>query len=200
MSTSTKNRDPREVPLWALVSCVFLIVVAISVQTWWSATQDRSLTLATANKNGLLQVRILEEHANRILQDASRVLNAAAEELQTKNDAVWGDEATVRQVLSVQRRESPFIHALTLIDSHGKLWASSLRFPVEAADLSTQSHIVHLRLSMNVYQKNAILGMPYQNKKTNQFLIFRKTDNGESPARVLFNFILLLSDRYALFF
>ncbi len=171
MSTSTKNRDPREVPLWALVSCVFLIVVAISVQTWWSATQDRSLTLATANKNGLLQVRILEEHANRILQDASRVLNAAAEELQTKNDAVWGDEATVRQVLSVQRRESPFIHALTLIDSHGKLWASSLRFPVEAVDLSTQSHIVHLRLSMNVYQKNAILGMPYQNKKTNQFLL-----------------------------
>ncbi|MBI3712938.1 MAG: EAL domain-containing protein [Burkholderiales bacterium] len=168
MSKVVKSRDPREVPLWALVSCVFLIIVAISAQTWWSVTQDRSLTLATANKNGLLQVRILEEHANRILQDASRVLSAAAEELQTKNDAVWSDEAAVRQVLSVQRRESPFIHALTLIDSHGKLWASSLRFPVEVSDLSTQTHIMYLRLAMNAYQKSAILGTPYQNKKTNQ--------------------------------
>lgn len=171
MTTSAKRPETREVPLWALVSCVFLIILAISAQTWWSATQDRSLTLATANKNDLLQVRILEEHANRILQDASRVLSAAAEELQTKNETVWSDEASVRQVLSAQRRESPFIHALSLIDTRGKLWASSLRFPVEVSDSSTQTQIEYLRQAVNAYQKNAILGAPFQQKKTNQLLL-----------------------------
>lgn len=171
MTSSTIRHEPREVPLWALISCVFLIILAISVQTWWSVTQDRSLTLATSNKNDLLQVRILEEHANRILQDASRVLSAAAEELQTKNDAVWSDEASVRQVLSVQRRESPFIFALSLIDTRGKLWASSLRFPVEVSDLAAQSHIAQLHQATNVYQRSVILGAPFQHKKSNQFLL-----------------------------
>ncbi|GGX14391.1 bifunctional diguanylate cyclase/phosphodiesterase [Undibacterium macrobrachii] len=171
MVRSTKKPEDKEVPVWLLVSCVLLIISAIVGQTWWSIVQDRSLTLAIANKNSLLNLRILEEHANRVLHDASRATIAAAEELQTKGDQILNEEANLRQILSIQRRDSEFISALSVVDRQGMLRASSSRFPVEATDLSKQDHIAFLNLPINAYQKTVQLGSPYIPKKTAQAIL-----------------------------
>lgn len=171
MASSKKKHEVREVPVWLLVSCVFLIMVAIAAQTWWSITEDKAITLAAANKNSLLNLRILEEHANRVLHDAARATVATAEELQTKNESVTRDEASVRAILSNQRRESQFIAALSLIDKHGVLWASSLRFPIDPMDLSGNDHIAYLNKSVNAYQKGIQIGSPYTPKKSSQAIL-----------------------------
>lgn len=171
MAGSTKKSEAWEVPIWALLSCVFLIVFVIVAQTWWSIVQDKSLTLAAANRNSLLSVRILEEHANRVLSDTSRAVMAVSDELQGKNEVVAHDEAQARQVLSNQRRDSQFIYALSLIDHKGILWASSLRFPIETMDVSTQTHIADLNKPANAYQRSVVIGQPFTIKKTNQHLL-----------------------------
>lgn len=169
MSKQEQRRDLGDVPIWALVTGVFFIILAIAAQTWWAAHQDRQLSLATANKNALLQIRLLEEHAGRLLQDTARVLSFAADELQTKPDPIWNDEANVRLVLSQQRRESPFIHALSLINHEGKLWASSLRFPVEQTDFSGEAHIQYLRQKLNAYQRQIVFGQAYAKKGAQKY-------------------------------
>lgn len=171
MASSKKKREAWEVPIWALLSCVLLIVSVIVAQTWWSIIQDKSLTLAAANRNSLLSVRILEEHANRVLNDTSRVVIAIGEELQSKNESLPRDEASARQILSHQRRDSQFIYALSFIDHHGMLWASSLRFPIDPVDMSAQTHIVALNKTMNAYQRNVLIGQPFVVKKTNQYVL-----------------------------
>ncbi|MBR7799622.1 bifunctional diguanylate cyclase/phosphodiesterase [Undibacterium fentianense] len=171
MGSRTKKNEVWEVPVWLLTSCVLLLIIAILGQTWWSIAQDKALTLATANKNSLLNLRILEEHANRILHDAARATVAVAEELQTKNDANLKDEASVRTILSNQRRDSQFISALALVDRRGMLWASSLRFPIEQVDLSKNDHISYLNQSVNAYQKTVRLGSPYLPKKSQQAIL-----------------------------
>ncbi|MFZ6798677.1 EAL domain-containing protein [Undibacterium sp. Di24W] len=171
MAGSTKKDEAWEVPIWALLSCVLLIVLVIVAQTWWSIVQDKNLTLAAANRNSLLSVRILEEHANRVLSDTSRAVMAVSEELQGKNEVVAHDEAQARQVLSNQRRDSQFIYALSLIDNRGMLWASSLRFPIEATDVSALTHIADLNKPANAYQRSVVIGQPFTIKKTNQYLL-----------------------------
>ncbi|WMW79977.1 EAL domain-containing protein [Undibacterium cyanobacteriorum] len=159
--------DAWEVPVWALVSCVLVIIAVIIGQTWWSIEQDRSLTIAAANKNSLLNTRMFEEHANRVLNDAAREISAAADALQTQSDSVLRDEASVRQVLSAQRRGSPFIHALSVVDTKGLLWASSARFPVEPIDLSNQDYVKSLN-KPNVNPRELVLGAVFTAKKPNQ--------------------------------
>lgn len=161
------KRDAWEVPIWVLVSCVFVIIAVIVGQTWWSIEQDRALTIAAANKNSLLNTRMFEEHANRVLNDASRELVSAADALQNQTDTVLHDEASVRQVLGAQRRGSPFIHALSLVDSKGMLWASSARFPVDPIDLSAQDFIKALT-KPNSNPREIVLGSVFKAKKGNQ--------------------------------
>jgi diguanylate cyclase (GGDEF)-like protein len=165
---SKHKQDAWEVPLWVLVSCVLVILLVIVAQTWWSIEQDRNLTLSAANKNSLLNTRMFEEHANRVLNDASREIVAAAEVLQSQTDSVLRDEAAVRQILGAQRRGSPFIHALSLIDGRGTLWASSARFPVEPIDLSTQEYVKFLNKGPNALQRNVVLGAVFKSKKNTQ--------------------------------
>jgi diguanylate cyclase (GGDEF)-like protein len=171
MAGSKKKRETWEVPIWALLSCVLLIVSVIIAQTGWSIVQDKNLTLAAANRNSLLSVRILEEHANRVLNDTARALAAISEELQVKSDALLRDEAQARQVLSSQRRDSQFIYALSLIDTHGMLWASSLRFPIDPLDLSKQAHIVELNKIASTSQRTILIGQATALKKTNQAVL-----------------------------
>ena len=171
MTSANRKRESWDVPTVILIFCVCIIASGIIAQTWWSIEQDKSLTLATAQKNSSLTVRILEEHANRILNEASHAAIAAAEEIQSKGESVLKDEASIRQILSNQRRDSPFLFAISAIDGQGTLWASSIRFPVERIAVGTQDHIAFLKLNANGTQKNVALGIPFKAKKTGQSLL-----------------------------
>lgn len=86
MEKIIRNREPWDMPTNAFLICVSLIIVAIVGQTWWSITQDKLLTLSSAQENSYLTVRILEEHASRMLHDASRATGAVSEEIQNESE------------------------------------------------------------------------------------------------------------------
>jgi diguanylate cyclase (GGDEF)-like protein len=151
------HREPRDTSRVVLLLCISLIVMAVLAQTWWSIAQDKLSTLASAQENSFLAARILEEHANRILQDATRAIGAAAEEIQA-DEQVLKSEAATRQVLINQRQDSQFLQSISVISPSGILQASSFQFPVESVDLHHEPHI--LFLIGHPEDKNVIVGRP----------------------------------------
>jgi PAS domain S-box-containing protein len=121
-----------------------LIVVAILGQTWWSIRQDRVLTTESAQANSYLAVRVLEEHASRVLQDAVRAMGAAGEEIKDAGPGVLQDEAAMRQILVNQRQDSLFLQSIAMLDMQGRLWATSFQFPAAVSDLSSRSYVKFL--------------------------------------------------------
>jgi predicted negative regulator of RcsB-dependent stress response len=92
MEKMLRNREFLDVPTTAFLFCVILIIIAIMGQTWWSIDQDKQLTISSSQENSYLTVRILEEHASRLLHDAARAIGAASEEIKGEGERVWNDE------------------------------------------------------------------------------------------------------------
>ncbi|QJQ06960.1 EAL domain-containing protein [Undibacterium piscinae] len=169
MERVIRHREPWDVPTRAFLFCVSLIVLAIMGQTWWSVAQDRVLTLSSAQENSFLAVRILEEHANRILRDAARAIGNAGEEIQSEGDKILHDEAAIRQVLINQRQDSQFLQAISIISPQGILRASSFQFPAEPIDLRVQQHVIFLL--EHPEDRSVVVGKPVQITQTQRWVL-----------------------------
>ncbi|MEB0259514.1 hypothetical protein, partial [Undibacterium sp. 5I1] len=169
MERKASNRQWHDLPTLAFLVFVSLIVVAIMAQTWWSIAQDKQLTLASAQESSYLAVRILEEHASRILHDATRSINAAAEEIQTQSESAELDEAEVRKILINQRQDSPFLQSLSMIDHNGILWVTSFQFPAEPQNMGNIPYIKEL-LS-HPTDTTVVTGKPIMLKNTTRWVL-----------------------------
>jgi hypothetical protein len=49
----------------ALVLFALLTTITIVAQTWWAVAQDRQQTVTSETNNGMVAVRLLEEHASQ---------------------------------------------------------------------------------------------------------------------------------------
>ncbi|MFZ6718675.1 EAL domain-containing protein [Undibacterium sp. Ji49W] len=153
-------RKERDAPILALALCICLIAAAIIGQSWWSMAQDKSLTINAAQEHNFLAVRILEEHASEVLNDARQVMNVVSDEVMTETRLLPSDEALIRQMLLRQRQESEFINTLSLINLDGKRWVSSEKteLPPEA-----QHSLAHLKYLLdNPTDTKAVLGKPFR--------------------------------------
>ena len=171
MASGRNKEGVKNITTIAMVVGVSLVVLAIMAQAWWSIDQDKAFTIETANKNSILPVRILEEHASRVLQDVSQTLYASIDDLKSRGDSVFQDEASARLVLSHQRRDSQFLYSLSLIDDKGMLWSSSLRFPIDRVNVSKQDQIVKLSEIKAKKNQRMLIGSPYESGKSNQKLL-----------------------------
>ncbi len=169
MERKASIRQWHDLPTLAFLVFVSLIVVAIMAQTWWSIAQDKQLTLASAQESSYLAVRILEEHASRILHDATRSINAAAEEIQTQSESAELDEAEVRKILINQRQDSPFLQSLSMIDHNGILWVTSFQFPAETQNMGNISYVKEL-LS-HPTDTTVVTGKPIMLKNTTRWVL-----------------------------
>lgn len=169
MEKIIRNREPWDMPTNAFLICVSLIVVAIMGQTWWSITQDKLLTLSSAQENSYLTVRILEEHASRMLHDASRAIGAASEEIQNENEKIWNDESAVRQILVDEREDSQFLLSISVMDVKGAMLATSLQLPAEKINFLQQPQINFLLTHSG--DKHVVVGRPVNIKRTEQWVL-----------------------------
>ncbi|MES2048511.1 MAG: EAL domain-containing protein [Pseudomonadota bacterium] len=169
MEKILRNREFLNVPTTAFLFCVSLIIFAIMGQTWWSIAQDRQLTLSTSQENSYLTVRILEEHASRLLHDAARAIGAASEEIKEEGERVWGNELALRQSLIAQRQDSQFLHSISVINNQGLMLASSFQYPAEKSNLLHQAHIKFLLEHTN--DKNVLVGAPVKIRRTEQWVL-----------------------------
>ncbi|MDE2427568.1 MAG: EAL domain-containing protein [Burkholderiales bacterium] len=137
-------RRARDVPIVVFAICICLIIVAIIGQSWWSVEEDKKLTIATAQEQNYVAVRILEEHASRVMHDAVHTIVATSEVLRGERVVSPGEEAALRQILLSQRQDSHFLFDISVINRAGMKWVSTVDAPLVSRDLHNQSQIKFL--------------------------------------------------------
>lgn len=153
-----------------LLFFVGLTIAAIIAQTWMVITQDRELTLESEQANGLVAVRILEEHASQTLRDADRKLDAVSKTLHATGLDLAQDEAAIRAVISAEgMQDIRYLKALQYVNLQGRSWISSPDYPSHHADVSERLHIRYL-LAHPEYRE-VLIGHPFQSNYDSQLVL-----------------------------
>ncbi len=152
----------------ALVCFTVLTTVTIAVQTWWTIAQDKRQTLESETTNGLVAVRLLEEHASQTLQDAVYTLDRVARAVRA--GAKTPDLATIREVVATHDiGHSRHLKALQYVTPQGMSWISSPDYPTHQTQASLHSHIQYLLSKPDDH--NAVVGHPYASAYDSQWVI-----------------------------
>jgi PAS domain S-box-containing protein len=138
-----------------LLFFVFLTFGAIIVQTWLSIIEDETLTLATERENGLVAVRLLEEHATQTLRDAERNLNDVLSVIDEAGKKGELDDALVSKLIAQEKLSGRFSTTLEFIGSNGKILVSSPAYPQDQAGFESRRHILFL-IKHPLYKQIAI--------------------------------------------
>jgi PAS domain S-box-containing protein len=151
---------------------LLLFVVAtsstIAIQTWWAVAQDKQQTLTSEATNGLVAVRLLEEHASQTLQDAVHTLDRVARAVQS-GTASSDPEHIRRVVASHDIGHSRHLKALQYVTPQGMSWISSPDYPTHPTQASARTHIQYL---LNHPEDHAVqVGHPYASAYDSQWVI-----------------------------
>ncbi|OYU45261.1 MAG: hypothetical protein CFE44_08420, partial [Burkholderiales bacterium PBB4] len=159
----------------ALLFFAVLATVIIAGQTWWTIAQDRQQTMAAETTNGLIAVRLLEEHASQTLQDAVHTLDRVARAVQASPAL---DAHSVRSLVGQHDiSHSRHLKALQYVSLEGLSWISSPDYPTHATRASERDHIQYLL--RHPTHPGAMVGRPYASAYDSQWVI--------PVARVLFD-------------
>ncbi len=149
MSTAALDRRLRDASP-VLLFFVGLTIAAIIGQTWWAIAQDRKLTLASEKGNGLIAVRLLEEHATQTMQDAERKLDSVANAIRQSNGNTSGNTSgklngpAVLKVITQGLHDNRFLTALQFTNLESESWVSSLDYPAFQFDAVDRTYTQYL--------------------------------------------------------
>lgn len=164
----------------ALLLFAVITTLTIAGQTWWAIAQDKQQTLASETNNGLVAVRLMEEHASQTLQDAVHTLDRVARAVRASDQ--YGSPASVRSIVArYDLGHSRHLKALQYVTPEGMSWISSPDYPTHQTDAALHSHIQYLL--KNPADHGAVVGHPYASAYDSQWVI--------PVARTLYN----LSDK-----
>lgn len=144
-----------------------LILAAIIAQTWWAITQDRDLTLAAEKGNGLVAVRLLQEHATQTLQDAERHLLNLAQVVKSSKDGLNEDQ--LAQLAREKLRDNLAVKSLQFINADGQARVKSLDYPDHVLDVSERQEVKFLL--RNPEFTDSVIGHPYQSRYDSQLVM-----------------------------
>ncbi len=162
-SDRTLSRTNRALLLFALAT-----ILTIAGQTWWTIAQDKQQTLASETNNGLVAVRLLEEHASQTLQDAVHTLDRVARAIRSSER--YEDPALIRSIVaSHDIGHSRHLKALQYVTPQGMGWISSPDYPTHQTDASRRSHIQYLLKNPN--DNGPVVGHPYASAYDSQWVI-----------------------------
>lgn len=150
-----------------LLFFIALTIAAIIGQTWWVIAQDRELTLASEKANGLVAVRILEEHATQTLQDAERKIDAVVAAIQASSH--FTEETAIREVISQGMQDYRYLKALQYVNTHGQSWITSRDYPSHRADVSKRDYVSYLLA--NPWYRQSMIGRPFQSRYDSQLVV-----------------------------
>jgi PAS domain S-box-containing protein len=143
-----------------LLFFVLVTIAAVIGQTWWAVVQDRHLTLEAEKSNGLITVRLLDEHATQTIQDAERKLHTIASTIHAniESSTSQNDETALRNTIREGLQDTRFLTALQFVDLKGKSWVTSLDYPAHQVDADDRPYIAWLLKHPET--KQATLGRP----------------------------------------
>ncbi|HYD59390.1 MAG TPA: ATP-binding protein [Noviherbaspirillum sp.] len=152
-----------------LLAFVALTIAAIIGQTWWVILQDRELTLASEKANGLVAVRILEEHATQTLQDAERKIDTVIAAIRAGSAGGFNETVAIREVQSLGMQDYRYLKSLQYVNLNGRSWITSRDYPSHNADVSERDYIRFL-LS-NPKHEQSVIGRPFQSRYDSQLVV-----------------------------
>ncbi len=159
LSTSFKTN-------WLIATGALIGVFCIAIQTWYVMQQDRLQTLAAERANGLVAVRILEEHVAQTMADGLQKLEAMANTIAPRaEDSAWVTRALANHI----EKDERFIKSVRFIDNFGHSWVSSRDFPAHQVDIADKSEIRFLLTHPDFQQIQ--IGHPYQSPYDSQLVI-----------------------------
>ena len=153
-----------------------ITTIAIAAQTWWAVAQDKQQTLASETTNGLVAVRLLEEHASQTLQDAVHTLDRVARAVRA-NASSNEPEQIQKIVAAYDLGHTRHLKALQYVTPQGTSWISSADYGAHQSEVFERRHIQQL-LSTPL-DHDVLVGHPYASPYDNQWVI--------PVARTLFN-------------
>ena len=170
-STHALSRTRLTLLLFAVITAI-----AIAAQTWWAVAQDKQQTLTSENTNGLVAVRLLEEHASQTLQDAVHTLDRVARAV--RSSANSDEPEQIRKIVAAyDLGHTRHLKALQYVTPQGTSWISSADYGTHQSEVFERRHIQQL-LSTPL-EHEALVGHPYASPYDNQWVI--------PVARTLFN-------------
>ena len=153
---------------WALLLFALATTLTIAGQTWWAIVQDKQQTLASETNNGLVAVRLMEEHANQTLQDAVHTLDRVARAVLASDH--HESPAVIRGIVaSHDIGHSRHLKALQYVSPQGSSWISSPDYPTHQTEASQHSHIQYLL--KNPADDEPVVGHPYASPYDSQWVI-----------------------------
>ena len=153
---------------WALLLFAMLATLAIVGQTWWAIAQDKQQTLASETTNGLVAVRLLEEHASQTLQDAVHTLDGVARAVRLSAQA--DDPTSIRTLVATHDiSHSRHLKALQYVSPHGISWISSPDYPTHQSHATDRNHIQYLLNHPSF--RGALVGHPHASPYDSQWVI-----------------------------
>lgn len=151
-----------------LLAFATITIVTLVAQTWWAIAQDRQQTLASETTNGLVAVRLLEEHATQTLQDAVHTLDRVSRAVQDSPGDK--DTSTIRRIVATHDiGHSRHLKALQYVTPQGLSWISSPDYPTHATQASLHSHIRYLLKHSGDH--HVLVGHPYASAYDSQWVI-----------------------------
>ncbi|MFZ6871846.1 ATP-binding protein [Undibacterium sp. Di27W] len=150
----------------SLIAVTILIVSAILAQSYWSAQQDKELTLEAERSNAHVAVRLLEEHVAQTMQDGVQKLDTAAIAAASFTDV----GVDVQHFLdNYDAQDYRYIKALRYIDLDGNSWVSSPDFPSHQMTVADRDDIHFLMLHPE--HKEVVIGSPYESRYDSQLVL-----------------------------
>lgn len=152
----------------ALLLFALATTLTIAGQTWWAIAQDKQQTLASETNNGLVAVRLLEEHASQTLQDAVHTLDRVARAVRASDQ--YESPGLIRGIVaSHDIGHSRHLKALQYVTPQGLSWISSPDYPTHQTEASRRSHIQYLL--KNAADDEPVVGHPYASAYDSQWVI-----------------------------
>lgn len=137
-----------------------IITTAIAGQTWWAIQQDKRITLESEHENGLIAVRLLEEHATQTLREAERSLDSVISAIHSEGKHSGIDDTLIRSVLTKAQPFNQVIKALQYVNPKGEASVSTIDYPAYQTDADDRTYIPYLLAHPQF--KQAMLGKPFQ--------------------------------------
>ncbi|WP_292938040.1 ATP-binding protein [Noviherbaspirillum sp.] len=152
-----------------LLFFVALTIAAVVGQTWWVILQDRQLTLESEKANGLVTVRIREEHATQTLQDAERKFNAVTAAIHAASEDGFSEAVAIREVHAQGLQDYRYLKAIQYINLKGQSWITSRDYPSHRADVGDRDYVRYLLSTPS--DTRARLGRPFQSPYDSELVV-----------------------------
>jgi PAS domain S-box-containing protein len=137
-----------------------LTTVAVLAHTWWTISQDRRLTLASEHANGVVAVRLLEEHAKQQLEAAALRMDAIAIGCANLGNGVPASDERIRELITTGLRNTRGAGALQFVNVRGERWASMIDFPAYVFPAEAREYVA--QLLAQPANREIVVGHPFQ--------------------------------------